>query len=725
MPKAHIYRPLLICLISLLGLMRPLSAQNNPYKIKDNLYALYQKGLSLLRKPECLIYADSTYRQAGREGDSKAECMGAVLRMRHFTQRHNREDVEREVKFVQEVARRTGFDRYYYYAYQLKAVWLLNHSLSLAALQMTEQMKREAYAENSPYGIYNCLRIMGMIYYVRSNPMMAADYYRQALEYILENLPEQSPSDAYFSLATCYGTQTNKDLSLGLEYAQKSEETAKVDMNRIKAVELQCEYLYRLKRYDDFQKKYQQIHELYRKTKSVRDSHYYFIQVYYYTYMKQFDIAWTYTDSILHPSDRLLYKSHLSERTGNYKQAFELERERQGIRDSLMQAQQSSDLAELTSQLQTEMLKQENIKLDLQNSQLQLQQMEQKIALEKSNADNRELALHNRDLELQKLQSEANMKQIEADRQHLENERQKEIIQQHQLNAHYRSIISSIIIGVMLLLLLLLVLYLRRRWTVTQQLRRQNSELKHTRLRLEKALHDAEEAQHRAEEADHMKSIFIQNMSHEIRTPLNSIVGFSQLLTNPDMELDKDEREEFSQLILHNSDLLTTLVNDILTLSELESAKYEMHSEQITCNALCRETIATVEHRCPAGVKLYFTSEVDDSYTIQCDGLRIKQVLINFLTNAEKFTEQGEIHLHLSLSEQPGHLTFSVTDTGRGIPAEKAETIFDRFRKLDSFVQGSGLGLNICRIIAERLQGEVRLDTTYTHGARFLFILPV
>ena len=714
-----------ILLVALWGVATSLSAQDNPYKISNHLYALYQKGLRVLRKPECLFYADSLYRQAHREGDTKAECMGAVLRMRHFTQLNSREDMEREVLFVQEVSRRTGFDRYYYYAYQLKAVWLLNHSLSLAALQMTEQMKREAYADNSSYGIYNCLRIMGMIYYVRSNPRLAADYYRQALDYILKNLPEQSPSDAYFSLATCYAHNTIHDLKQGLENAIKAEETALVDMNRIKAIELQCEFLYKMERHQEFLEKYKQVMELYRKTKNVRDSHYYFVQVYYHSLLKQYDTALIYTDSIFHPSDRLLYKAHLCERMGNYQQAFKLERRRQSVRDSLTQELQSTDLAELTKQLETEMLKQENIKLDLKNSELQLQQMQQQVALEKSKADNQELALHNRDLELMKLQTEANMKQLEADRQRLENERQKEIIEQQRLSERYHSLITSIIIGVMLLILCLLALYLWRRWRLTQRLSRQNEELQRIHKRLETALHEAEEAQHRAEEADRMKSMFIQNMSHEIRTPLNSIVGFSQLLTDPNLELDGEQRGEFSQLIIHNSDLLTTLVNDILALSELESGNYQMKSERVVCNTLCRESLNTVSHRCPEGVQLRFTSEVADDYTIQSDGQRIKQVLINYLTNAEKYTEKGEIHLHLSLTEHPGHLTFSVADTGRGIPADQAEAIFERFRKLDNFVQGTGLGLNICRLIAEHLQGEVSLDTSYTRGARFLFILPL
>ena len=117
-------------------------------------------------------------------------------------------------------------------------------------------------------------------------------------------------------------------------------------------------------------------------------------------------------------------------------------------------------------------------------------------------------------------------------------------------------------------------------------------------------------------------------------------------------------------------------------------------------------------------MKLYYTSEVDDCYELSTDGQRVCQILINFLTNAEKHTTQGEIHLHCSLTENPGYVTFSVTDTGTGIPPEYSETIFERFEKADNFGQGTGLGLNICRLIAERLKGKVLLDKEYTAGEK-------
>ena len=233
------------------------------------------------------------------------------------------------------------------------------------------------------------------------------------------------------------------------------------------------------------------------------------------------------------------------------------------------------------------------------------------------------------------------------------------------------------------------------------------------------------ESKEKAETSDKLKSAFLANMSHEIRTPLNAIVGFSQLLSNPDLPLEDEEKLEFSSLVQHNSELLTTLVNDILDLSALESGKYTMNLTSCHCNEMCRLILSTVMDRKAEGVKLYYTSEVADDFQITTDEQRLQQVLINFLTNAEKHTEKGEIHLHCSLTEYPDRITFSVSDTGPGIPADKMDSVFERFKKLDEFKQGSGLGLNICRTIAERLHGEVKVDKSYTNGARFLLILPL
>lgn len=228
-----------------------------------------------------------------------------------------------------------------------------------------------------------------------------------------------------------------------------------------------------------------------------------------------------------------------------------------------------------------------------------------------------------------------------------------------------------------------------------------------------------------AQHADRMRALFIQNMSHEIRTPLNSIVGFSQILTDSNVQLGEEEKKDLSVRIVHNSELLTTLIDDVIDLSGLESGNFSMSYNSWYCNDLCREVLPIVMHRKSDKVKLYFTSEVSDDFLIMTDKKRVQQVLVNLLTNAEKNTEAGEIHLHCSISENPGKIIFSVTDTGIGIPKDKMEVIFDRFEKLDGFKQGIGIGLSICRAISERLGGEIKVDKEFIGGARFLFVLPL
>ncbi len=227
----------------------------------------------------------------------------------------------------------------------------------------------------------------------------------------------------------------------------------------------------------------------------------------------------------------------------------------------------------------------------------------------------------------------------------------------------------------------------------------------------------------KAEEKNEMKSRFIQNMSHDIRTPLNAIVGFSQLLGLPDGSLTPEEKEEYSDHIANNSNMLMMLVDDILNISDVENGNYKITRRDVKCNELCANTLKSVEYRVPAGVKLYYTSDVTDEETIYTDGRRVQQVLINFLTNACKHTSEGEIRLDCHVHESEDFIHFSVIDTGEGVDPSMADDIFQRFTKLTT-VEGAGLGLNICSTIAKKLGGSVSFDKTYTGGAKFDFYIP-
>jgi signal transduction histidine kinase len=191
------------------------------------------------------------------------------------------------------------------------------------------------------------------------------------------------------------------------------------------------------------------------------------------------------------------------------------------------------------------------------------------------------------------------------------------------------------------------------------------------------------------------------------------------------MEVTKEEAQEYGQLIQQNSELLATLVNDLLGFAELESGKYTIRKSVVLCNEMCREALSMVMAGKPANVDVFFSTDADNDFRINTDSRRVKQVLTNFLTNAEKHTSEGHIELNCSLKSNPGSVTFSVTDTGCGVAPENVEKVFERFEKLNNFDTGFGLGLSLCRAIADRLGGTVHLDTSYTDGARFLFVLPL
>lgn len=223
--------------------------------------------------------------------------------------------------------------------------------------------------------------------------------------------------------------------------------------------------------------------------------------------------------------------------------------------------------------------------------------------------------------------------------------------------------------------------------------------------------------------ANKAKTVFLRNMSHEIRTPLNALFGFAQLLGLPDGSWSEEEKAQFNENIFNNFNMLEMLIDDIIDIADTDNGSYRINITQVNINNTCRNALMCAEYRRPADVNMYFTSDVDDNHIVRSDAKRIQQVLINYLTNACKNTTKGEIHLHCSTTENPGKLTLSVSDTGVGVPAEKAEFIFQRFTKLNDFVQGSGLGLNICQMVAEKLGGSVYLDKNYTNGARFVFVI--
>ncbi len=219
------------------------------------------------------------------------------------------------------------------------------------------------------------------------------------------------------------------------------------------------------------------------------------------------------------------------------------------------------------------------------------------------------------------------------------------------------------------------------------------------------------------------KSMFLSNMSHDLRTPLNAIVGFSEILTSPE-GVDPELKEQCRDYIRQNSDLLMKLVNDITDFSTLKGAKIKFDFGKYDAVALCRNVLETVAKVKQTDAQLSFTSAVE-SLELETDSGRLQQVLINLLTNAAKFTKTGYIRLLLDFDRTSEKAIFTVEDTGCGIPLEKQSRIFERFEKLHESIQGVGLGLSICKLIVDHVNGKIWIDSTYTEGARFIFTHPI
>ena len=642
----------------------------NPYKIDDKLYAIYMRAEHERANEQCLVIADTMLTEARRIGDKKAECLAQTIPMRFYRRQGTEEQFHESCEKVRKISVENGYKQYYYYAYQLETTYLIEKDRLQDAEELLSQMLDETEADHDYYGLANCYTSWGHIYYTRRSFLYALEYYDRAID-LLNNEAHQSAASVYAmaSLSSIKARQYER----ALKYVERGLASDSIlSQTRISLLQNKGIALFFLDRPADFHKTDKAHSELIEKDGRNNGNAFDYLPYLRLIVDKRYTEA---EEAMLADKRKMnpflfhLIMKELYTRVNNLPAAIAELDSLYNIRVIYINKVMKEDLHGTASRLENERLKFENTMLE-----------------------------------------------IEEER-------------------HRRGYITAIISIAGLFAIVALAIFLALRIRGSRKLEAQNRLLEEAREHAvaaqehaEKAQKHAEEAQRRAEHSEKMKTIFIQNMSHEIRTPLNAIVGFAQLLAEPDIAdaFSDDEKREYSRLIGGNADMLMTLVNDILNISDLESGKYKMNMHTCEVNDICEFCLKNVELRVPAGVRMYFTTEVEDSFTLYTDRQRVQQVITNFLTNACKHTSQGEIHLHVSLAENPGRLTFSVTDTGTGVPADQAEAIFERFTKLDSFKQGTGLGLAICRMIADILGGEVRLDTTYTAGgARFVFIHPL
>ena len=684
------------------------TGQNNPYKIDNQLYTYYQLCNRSIKDSHVILMADTLFQMALQKKDIKAQCLAKNLKAEHYYYTDNIDSLLIEKEKVADFARKTPFKQYIFGAWNRIITYYLRYREHEAAIKEIKKYQDEAILLNIPYGIGKSYIRMGDAYYQQNEGQAALEQYMQAIEYYQSIKQENEIDYAYYKVGNCY-IDLNQ-LEQAEKYILKAIETSLLESSKasyylgLMRIYTRTENLEKAKETKKILSQY--------KNKGIFKGggleNYYIIIGTYYIKCKDYDHALVYCDSVKDPQLKTNLKRLVYAESGDFKTAYDYLKHTMSIQDSLYKSNNAKLLATQNARFNNQRLELERNKLLLQNTQMKLKQSQDREQLISLETEQTRIELENRSLQLDQQRTATELEKAKTQKQHLELMHKQEELRRIEIEKT-----ASKRMGIVLIAILTLITGFSIMYALTRQ--------KHAkRLQIEKDA--AEAARKQAEKADKLKSAFLQNMSHEIRTPLNAIVGFNDILNDSSMELSQEERQELLSHLHTNTALLLTLVNDILDLSKLESGNYNISLCKVTLPELCQSAIAGVSHRVHEGVQLLL-QQPPTEIIITTDGQRLQQILNNLLVNACKYTQQGSITL--AYEQKDGKIRFSVTDTGCGIPKDKAEIIFQRFEKLDSFQVGFGLGLSICRSLTKALGGEIYLDINYTGGARFIVEFPL
>ncbi|MCI5619559.1 MAG: HAMP domain-containing histidine kinase [Rikenellaceae bacterium] len=658
-------------LILLLFISFSASAQiQNRLNVDEKIFKIYSEGRLQPYDESNVALGDSLFAVGVARNDYKIKALALNLKLSPLLAQNDLltlQEVIEEMKSIRSDHPDIN-DIYIAAMYTYCQALTLSNQISTALLNARE-MSRVARESGDSFGMMMSYRTLGFIYDYRGNNQMAYNSYLAALPLCKEAGADQE----LFSIHVLIAEQliSMKRFEEAEMYLAMVQEECNPN---IPWASSQTQVLRFLLYYEGYKP------EIYGDSINILmndnnlegiidEETQYTLSALFYRSQKRYNEALQIVDNITNDIKRKLLKADILEDIGDYKEALSLYHSLIYAKDSINNVIQSEDIA-------------------MMDAELNLSSMKMKAEIAESQRNN--------------------------------------------------IIAYSLIILLAFLILFLVVMYRRRK--------KQSKELEEHNIQLQKAQQETQDALEKATEASKAKQRFVQNMSHEVRTPLNAIVGFSQLLSMPDGFLTQGERDQYRGYVMNNSDILTMLVDDILNTSDLDSGNYQIFVSASRCNEIASSAMTCVQFRLPDNLKFYMTTDLPDDFSIETDPRRVQQILINYFTNAFKHTKVGEIHIHCgimglegkvspekleALASEGGMVYFSVADTGTGVPADQAESIFERFSKLDPFVQGTGLGLNICREIATKLGGRSYLDTDYVPpkpyetGACFFLTLPI
>lgn len=630
-----------------------------------NMHAYYKKHFSDPTDPIVLTASDTLLDMAIRCNDTVMSkiALGAKLDYYYYGQGENRTDsVIAGVNRLKRFARSVGNAELYYWAWAARLVnyYIIQGEYNIALLE-AEKMLQEAKKEGKQESIAEC-------YYALANVYAAKGLMKKSQEFMLKEIDIFENTDVVrYNISCQYSDVAKIYIDLGEE--EKAPELLKKALKAVKspyhAVTANLVYVSLYLAQGDTvaaRQALEKCRQMYADEPSLK-------RHIHYLYDVEIDYDW---------------------KVGNYQKALNVLDEREA------ELKKKNNLATLMQLRKTKA----DILWDM-NRKEEAAGLYRDFLLEQKKEKER-----NEEVATGEFATMLNLQQLTAEKGRLE-----KISQEKQLQ-NTRIILFSVI-GI----LCVVVVFLWQQRKLNAKLEKSRDKLDEKNRILIEAKEELRKAKEVAEQSNWLKTMFIQNMSHEIRTPLNSIVGFSGVLV--DMLDDKEDIGQYVALIESNSKLLLKLVGDILDISILDS-EVEIKHNAVDVNACCQASIDAAGTLFSPDTKLVFKPACDE-LIINSNYNYIVQVLDNLLSNASKFTHEGSVTLAYEVKKETNQLISTVTDTGIGIPIDEQEHVFERFVKLDNFSQGAGLGLSICRIVAERLGGFLIIDREYTQGTRFIF----
>lgn len=641
----------------------------SPQKIDSidikSMRAYYKQYFNDPTDPIVLTASDTLFDMAIRCNDTVMAkiALGAKVDYYYYGQGENRTDsIIAGVNRLKQYARSVGNAELYYWAWAARLVnyYIIQGEYNIALLE-AEKMLQEAKGEKKQGSIAEC-------YYALANVYAAKGLVKKSQEFMLKEIDIFENANVFRYNISCQYSDAAK-IYIDLGEAEKAPELLKKALKTSKSPyhEVTAKLVYvslYLAQGDTAaaRKALEECRQMYMEEPSMK-------RHIHYLYDVEIDYNW---------------------RVGNYNKALSVLDERE------TELRKKNNLTTLMALRKTKA----DILWDM-NRKEEAAGLYRDFLLEQKKEKER-----NEEITTSEFATMLNLQQLNAEKVRLEKISQKKRLQS-----------TRTILFFVLGILCIVVIFLWQQRKLNAKLHRAKNKLDEQNRTLIKAEEELRKAKEVAEQSNWLKTMFIQNMSHEIRTPLNSIVGFSGVLV--DMLDEKEDIGQYVALIESNSKLLLKLVGDILDISILDS-EVEIKHNAVDVNACCQASIDAAGASFDPGVRLIFEPACDE-LIINSNYNYIVQVLDNLLGNASKFTHEGSVTLAYEVKKEENQLIFTVTDTGIGIPVEEQERVFERFVKLDNFSQGAGLGLSICRIVAERLGGYLRIDKGYTQGTRVIF----